>query len=66
MKISINQTSKTYKIPVWFGVIKDGFIYKDNKLDWEQTRLRTNIKKYLRDEEYLQMHLEKWAEERGF
>lgn len=66
MTISINQTSKTYKIPVWFGVIKDGFIYKDNKLDWEQTRLRTNVKKYLKDEQNLREHLNRWAKKAGF
>lgn len=66
MEITITQDEKTSKIPVWFGIIKDNFIYKNNKLDWEQTRRRTNFKKYLKDEQNLTEHLNRWAEKAGF
>jgi hypothetical protein len=51
---------------VWFGKIKDGFIWKNNQIDFEQSRSRTAFKQYLRDQEDLERHLDKWAREAGF
>lgn len=67
MKININYTPSQMPVAVWFGKIKkDGFIWKNNQLDFEQSRRRTALKKYLRDQEVLGQHLNKWAREAGF
>lgn len=67
MKIKV-KTKNDYiaRVPVWFGKIVDGFVMKNNQIDFEQSRKRTAIRKYLRDQEDLERHLNKWAREAGF
>lgn len=68
MKINVKiKNDFTSRVPVWFGKIKeDGFIWRNNQLDFEQSQRRTALKKYLRDQEDLERHLNKWAREAGF
>lgn len=67
MKITVKiKNDFTSRVPVWFGKIKDGFVWKNNKIDLEQSRKRTALKKYLKEQEDLELHLNKWAREAGF
>ena len=73
MKINVKtKNDYTAKIPVWFGKIKDGAVWKKSQrgvydqIDFEQSQKRTALKKYLRDQEDLERHLNKWAREAGF
>ena len=67
MKINVKiKNDFTYRVPVWLGKIKDGAVWKNNQIDFEQSRKRTALKKYLRDQEDLERHLNKWAREAGF
>jgi hypothetical protein len=67
MKINVKiKNDFTSRVPVWFGKIKDGIIWKNNRIDFEQSRSRTAFKQYLRDREDLERHLDKWAREAGF
>ena len=63
MKININHTEKAYKIPVWQGEVKNGYVWKNGKIDFEQSRMRTQLKKHLKDAEALQNKLNQWAKE---
>lgn len=67
MKINVT-TKNDYiaRIPVWFGKIVNGMVIKNNQIDFEQSRKRTALKKYLREQEDLERHLNKWAREAGF
>lgn len=67
MKINVT-TKNDYvaRIPVWFGKIVNGMVIKNDQIDFEQSRKRTALKKYLRDQEYSERHLNKWAREAGF
>lgn len=67
MKINVKiKNDYTARIPVWFGKIKDGFIWKNDKIDFEQSARRNHLKKYLADSEVLARRLDKWAEKAGF
>lgn len=67
MKINVKiKNDFTSRVPVWFGKIKDGAVWKGNQIDFEQSRKRTALKKYLRDQEDLGRHLNKWSREAGF
>lgn len=73
MKINVKvKNDFTSRVPVWFGKIKDGAIWKKSQrglydqIDFEQSQRRTALKKYLRDQEDLERHLNKWAREAGF
>ena len=67
MKINVKiKNNFTSRVPVWFGKIKYGAVWKNNQIDFEQSRRRTALKKYLRDQEDLERHLNKWAREAGF
>lgn len=63
MKINIKHTEKTYKIPVWRGEIKNGYVWKNGTIDFEQSRMRTTLKQHLKDAEALQNKLDQWAKE---
>ena len=66
MKITINEESKTYKMPVWFGVIKNNMVWKNGAVDFKQTSARTKFKSYLKAEEALTKELNIWARVAGF
>ena len=67
MKINVKiKNDFTSRVPVWVGKIKDGAVWKNDQIDFEQSRRRTALKKYLRDQEDLERHLNKWAREAGF
>lgn len=73
MKINVTvKNDYVAKIPVWFGQIKNGAIWKKShrgeydQIDFEQSGRRASLKKFLREQEDLERHLDKWAEERGF
>ena len=66
MKIKVNVINDyTSMVPVWFGQIKDGMVYRNGELDFEQTRLRTKIRKTLKDQEQLEQRLNVWAAKAG-
>lgn len=67
MKINVKiKNDFTSRVPVWFGKIVNGMVIKNNQIDFEQSQRRTALKKYLRDQEDLERHLNKWAREAGF
>jgi hypothetical protein len=67
MKINVKiKNDFTSRVPVWFGKIVNGMVIKNSQIDFEQSRRRTALKKYLRDQEDLERHLNKWAREAGF
>lgn len=67
MTIKVNiKNDYVARIPVWFGKIVNGMVMKNGQIDFEQSRKRTALKKYLRDQEDLERHLNKWAREAGF
>ena len=67
MKINVKvKNDYVARIPVWFGKIVAGAVIRNNQMDFEQSRKRTAIKKYLREQEDLERHLNKWAREAGF
>lgn len=67
MKIKVNTLNDyTARIPVWFGQIKDGMVYRNGEPDFKQTRFRTAIKKTLKDLEQSERRLNIWAAKAGF
>lgn len=67
MKINVKIINDyTARIPVWFGKIKDSFIWKNDNIDFEQSARRNHLKKYLSDSEELSRRLHKWSERSGF
>ena len=66
MKIKVNVINDyTSRVPVWLGQIKDGMVYRNGEPDFEQTRLRTRIRKTLKDQEQLERRLNVWAAKAG-
>lgn len=63
MKININHTEKAYKIPVWRGEVKNGYVWENGKIDFEQSRMRMQLKQHAKDAEALQNKLNQWAKE---
>lgn len=63
MKININHTEKAYKIPVWRGEIKNGYVWENGTIDFEQSRMRTTLRQHLKDAEALQNKLTQWEKE---
>ena len=73
MTIKVNiKNDYVAKIPVWFGQIKNGAVWKKSsrgiydQIDFEQSSRRASLKKFLRKQEDLEAHLDKWAREAGF
>ena len=67
MKIQLKVINDyTARIPVWFGRIENGMVWKGDQIDFEQSRRRASLKQYLKEQEDLALHLKRWAERAGF
>ena len=42
MKININYTPSQMPVAVWFGKIKNGYVYRNGKIDLEYSRKHYN------------------------
>lgn len=42
MKINIKQISSKMPVAVWFGQIKDGYVYRNGKIDLEYSKKHYN------------------------